>query len=145
MYITRPTQSSDGTTLQTLSSSKGLQMRKLLLVIICLLCGSTVSLNAQIARLEEREAEWKSYALPRANFARQVITEQNVIFRVPADWKQEGTTLEFSGPHGAQLSIWSAAVPDGYPLMEMVAGVLKATGDQIGSTESILTRRTQFQ
>jgi tetratricopeptide (TPR) repeat protein len=120
-------------------------MRKLLLVIICLFCGSTVSLNAQIARLEEREAEWKSYALPRANFARQVITEQNVIFRVPADWKQEGTTLEFSGPHGARLTVFAVAVPDGYPLTEFVAGTLKATADELGSADAVFTRRTQFQ
>ena len=120
-------------------------MRKLLLVIICLFCGSTVSLKAQNARLEEREAEWKSYALPQTNFTRQVISEHDVVFRVPADWTKQGDTLDFTGPHGAQLSVLARDVPDGYPLMEFVAGVLKATGDEIGSAEAILTRRTQFQ
>jgi len=120
-------------------------MRKLLLLIICLFCGSTVSLNAQIPRLEEREVEWKNYALPQTNFNRKVVPEQSVIFRVPADWKQEGDTLEFIGPHEAHLIVFSREVPDGYPLMEFVAGTLKATADQIGSSEGILTRRTQFQ
>src|SRR5690349_22364450 len=116
-------------------------MRKLLLVIICLFCGSTVSLNAQIARLEEREAEWKSYALPQTNFTRQVVPEENVIFRVPADWKRTGDTLDFTGPYEAQLSVVSTRVPDGYPLTEYVAGTLKATADQLGSAEGIFTRR----
>jgi tetratricopeptide (TPR) repeat protein len=120
-------------------------MRKLLLLIICLFCGSTVSLNAQITRLEEREAEWQSYALPQTNFTRRVVPEESVIFRVPADWKQEGDTLVFIGPHDARLTVFSSAVPDGYPLMEFVAGTLKATGDELGSTEALFTRRTQFQ
>src|SRR5262245_2200911 len=120
-------------------------MRKLLLLIICLFWGGTVSLNAQVPGLAEREAEWKSYALPQTSFSRQVITEHDVIFRAPADWKREGESLDFSGPNGAQLSVLATRVPDGYPLTEFVAGVLKATGDELGSSDSILTRRTQFQ
>ena len=36
-------------------------------------------------------------------------------------------------------------VPDGFSLTEYVAGVLKATAELTASTDSILTRRTQFQ
>ncbi|HEU4435615.1 MAG TPA: transglutaminase domain-containing protein [Pyrinomonadaceae bacterium] len=120
-------------------------MRKLLVVIICLLCGSTVSLYAQAPGLAEREAEWKGYALPQTNFSRQVIAEHDVVFRVPADWNRQGESLLFTGPHGAQLTVLASTVPDGYPLTEFVAGTLKATADEIGSAESILTRQTQFQ
>jgi len=120
-------------------------MRKLLVVIICLLCGSTVSLYAQVPGLAEREAEWKAYAIPQTNFSRQVIVDHDVIFRVPADWNRQGETFVFTGPHGAQLSVLANTVPDGYPLTEFVAGTLKATADEIGSAESILTRQTQFQ
>jgi len=66
-------------------------MRKLLVLLTCLICGSAVSLNAQTARLQEREAEWKSYVLPQTNFSRQVNGEKTVVFRVPADWTQQGS------------------------------------------------------
>ncbi len=120
-------------------------MRKLLVVLICLICGSTASLNAQVAALQARDAEWTSYSLPQTNFTRHVTPDKKVVFRVPADWKQQGTELVFDGPHEAQLSVTTGAVPDGYPLTEYVAGMLKATADEIGSSDSILTRRTQFQ
>ncbi|HTG88272.1 MAG TPA: HEAT repeat domain-containing protein, partial [Pyrinomonadaceae bacterium] len=120
-------------------------MRKLLVLLTCLICGSAVSLNAQTARLQEREAEWKSYVLPQTNFSRQVNGEKTVVFRVPADWKQQGSELVWRGPNDAQLSVTPQTVPDGYPLTEYVASVLKGMADVLGSTESILTRRTQFQ
>ena len=145
MYITKPTQSSDVTTLQSLFSSKGPQMRKLLVVLICLFCGSTISLNAQIPSLEARDAEWKSYSLPQSNFTRHVTPDKTLVFRVPADWKKEENELAFVGPHGARLSVSPAPLPEGYPLTEYVAAMLTATADEIGSTESILTRRTHFQ
>ncbi|HET8783610.1 MAG TPA: hypothetical protein VFM63_14385, partial [Pyrinomonadaceae bacterium] len=120
-------------------------MRKLLVVLICLFCGSTISLNAQIPSLEARDAEWKSYSLPQSNFTRHVTPDQRLVFRVPADWKQEENTLAFVGPHGARLTVVTATLPDGYPLTEYVASVLQATADEVGSTESILTRRAHFQ
>ena len=120
-------------------------MRKLLVVLICLFCGSTISLNAQIPSLEARDAEWKSYSLPQSNFTRHVTPDKTLVFRVPADWKKEENELAFVGPHGARLSVAPATLPAGYPLTEYVAGTLTAIADEIGSTESILTRRTQFQ
>src|SRR6185503_17526808 len=120
-------------------------MRKLIPLLILLLCGSTASLNAQKPDLQIREAEWKSYSLPQTSFTRQVTGDKTVVFRVPVGWKQEGTELLFVGPHEAKLSVGSFTVASGYPLTEYVAGILKATATEIGSTESILTRRTQFQ
>jgi len=120
-------------------------MRKLIPLLFLLLCGSTVSLNAQVAGLQARDAEWKSYALPQTNFTRHVISEKNVVFRVPADWKQMAPELVFTGPHDARITVNSQTVPDGYPLTEYVARLLKEVGDLTGSAESILTRRTQFQ
>jgi tetratricopeptide (TPR) repeat protein len=120
-------------------------MRKLLVVLICLFCGSTISLNAQDARLEARDAEWKGYSLPKTNFTRQVTPDKSVVFRVPEGWKQEGSELVFVGPHDARLLVTAEKVPDGYPLTEYVASTLKATADVLASPESILTRRTQFQ
>src|SRR5688572_23260936 len=120
-------------------------MRKLFLLLICLLCGSTISINAQVERLQEREAEWKDYSLPQTNFVRHVTPDKKLVFRVPADWKQGTTELAFTGPHESQITVNVSAVPDGYPLTEYVAGVLKGMGDVLGSTEDILTRRTHFQ
>ena len=120
-------------------------MRKLIPLLILLLCSSTVSLKAQKPDLETREAEWKSYSLPQTSFTRQVTADKTVVFRVPAGWKQEGTEPVFVGPHEAKLTVGSYTVAVGFPLTEYVANVLKATADQIGSTEPVLTRRTQFQ
>ncbi len=106
---------------------------------------STVSMNAQISSLEARDAEWKSYSLPQSNFTRHVTPDKTFVFRVPADWKKEENELAFVGPHGARLSVSPAPLPEGYPLTEYVAAILTATADEIGSTESILTRRTHFQ
>ncbi len=121
-------------------------MRKLIPLLILLLCGSTVSLNAQVANLQEREAEWKSYSLPQTNFTRHVTAEKNLVFRVPADWKQTGPEpFSFTGPHEARILVSTQTVPDGYPLTEFAAAFLKEVGSLTSSAESILTRRTQFQ
>ena len=120
-------------------------MRKLLVLLVCLFCGSAVSLNAQGLSSPEREAEWKSYVLPQTNFSRQLTPNKSIVFRVPADWKQEGSELVFVGPHGARISVIAQAVPDGYPLTEYVASVLKSLEDESVDKDSILTRRTQFQ
>ena len=121
-------------------------MRKLIPLLVLLLCGSTVSLNAQVANLQEREAEWKSYSLPQTNFTRHVTAAKNLVFHMPADWKQTGTdVLTFTGPHEAQISVYTQTVPDGYPLTDYVARFLKDVESLTDSAEPILTRRTQFQ
>ena len=115
----------------------------LLLLLLCL--GGFSSAKAQVDRLEAREAEWKSYALPKTNFKRQVNPEKTVIFRVPADWEQLGTEFKFIGPHAASLEILIQKIPEGYPLDDYFATMLRTVKDQTGRAESILTRKTQLQ
>lgn len=122
-------------------------MRKfpLLPLLLLLLCsGSLVAVKAQVTRLQAREAEWKSYALPKTNFKRQVSPEKTVVFRVPADWEQQGT-FKFKGPHDSTLEIVIQKIPEGYPLDDYFASVLRTVKDLTGRTESILTRKTQLQ
>jgi tetratricopeptide (TPR) repeat protein len=127
-------------------------MRKLVLLLACLLCGdvvllSPVSSQAQTARLQTREAQWKNYALPPANFARHVIAENRIVFRVPAEWKQNSSSerLTFVGPHSSALRVLVQDVPEGYPLGEYFGTVLQGVKNMPGATEGTLTRRTQFQ
>jgi len=121
-------------------------MRKSLLPLVVLLClGCVVSANAQVRRLQAREAEWKSYALPKTNFKRQVNPEKTIVFRVPADWEQQGSDFKFKGPHGASLEILIQKIPEGYPLDDYFAAMLRTVKDLTGRAESILTRKTQLQ
>lgn len=121
-------------------------MRRMFLLLVCFLCGSTgFSLQAQVARQQARDAEWRSYSLPAINFTRQTTPDKTLVFRVPADWKQEGTDLLFRGPHGSSMRMRVDKVPDGYPLPDYVAPILKGIRDVSGLAENPLTRRTQFQ
>ena len=99
-------------------------MRKLTLLLVCVFVTSVVS-NAQVNRSQARDAEWKSYELPKTNFARRTSPEKEFIFRVPADWKQEGTELKFEGPHTAELAVFVEKVPDGYPLQDFFRTMLQ--------------------
>lgn len=120
-------------------------MRKLLLLLVCLVCGSAgLSLKAQVSHQQAREAEWKSYSLPATKFTRHLTPEKKHIFRVPADWKQE-SDLVFSGPNEATIRVIVDTVPDGYPLQDYVAIGLRSIRDLTGLTENPRTRRTQFQ
>ncbi|HXQ68867.1 MAG TPA: hypothetical protein VN844_00135, partial [Pyrinomonadaceae bacterium] len=114
------------------------------LVVLLLYSGSLVAAKAQVTRLQAREAEWKSYALPKSNFKRQVNPEKTFVFRVPADWEQQGT-FKFKGPHGSSLEVLIQKVPEGYPLDDYFASMLRTVKDLTGRTESILTRKTQLQ
>jgi len=118
-------------------------MRKSVLLLLLLLSG-VVCANAQTNRLQAREAEWKNYAVPRTNFSRQIDPDKTFVFRVPADWKQEGTELQFNGPHAAVLKVAVQKVPDGYPLQDFFASILQVVKDS-GTVESTLTRKTQLQ
>ncbi|HET9528374.1 MAG TPA: HEAT repeat domain-containing protein, partial [Pyrinomonadaceae bacterium] len=122
-------------------------MRKFLLpLVVFLFCaGFFASANAQVTRLQAREAEWKNYALPRTNFTRQINPDKNFIFRVPADWQQEGSEFKFKGPHAATLEIGIQKIPDGYPFEDYFASVLQGVRDMPGATESLVTRKTQLQ
>ncbi|HEU4837121.1 MAG TPA: transglutaminase domain-containing protein [Pyrinomonadaceae bacterium] len=94
---------------------------------------------------QAREAEWKSYTLPQTNFARQMSPEKEFLFRVPADWKQQGTELVFNGPHASLIRVTVQKIPDGYPFQEYFAAVLQGVKDLPGATEATVTRKTQLQ
>src|ERR687896_449630 len=100
-------------------------MRKLVLLLVCIF-GCVVSSPAQINRLQARDAEWKNYAVPQTNFARQINPDKDLIFRIPADWKQEDQQLIFNGPHSAKITVMIQKVADGYPLLNYFAAVLQA-------------------
>ena len=120
-------------------------MRKLVPLVLLLLCTSVAFAQAPQSAAQARDAEWKSYTLPQSNFARQVSPEKDLLFRVPADWKQRGTDLIFDGPHDSFIRVTVQKVPDGYPFQEYVAAVLQGVKDLPGATESTLTRKTQLQ
>lgn len=119
-------------------------MRKSLLLII-LLFGISVAAQAQLTQTQARDSEWKSYVLPQANFARQVTAEKELLFRVPADWKQEGSDPIFNGPHNAKLIVTVSKIPDGYPFQQYFASVLKSVRDLPGAADLTLVRKTQLQ
>jgi Flp pilus assembly protein TadD len=122
-------------------------MRKFLLplVVLLLTSGTLVTANAQATRLQAREAEWKSYALPKTNFRREMNPEKTFVFRVPADWERTSTDFKFRGPHSSSLEIMIQKIPEGYPLDDYFAGVVRTVKDLTGGAESILTRKTQLQ
>ena len=113
--------------------------------LISLLLGCSVAANAQTSRLQAREAEWKSYVLPQTNFSRQVTPNKEFLFRVPADWKQEGSELSFTGPHSAQISVHVKEIPNGYPFQQFFASVLQVVRDTPGAAEATIARKTQLQ
>jgi tetratricopeptide (TPR) repeat protein len=120
-------------------------MRKFFPLVLLLLCTSVASAQAPQTPAQAREAEWKSYTLPQTNFARQMSPEMEILFRVPADWKQQGTELVFNGPHTSVIRVTIQKVPDGYPFQEYFAAVLQGVKDLPGVTEATLTRKTQLQ
>ena len=119
-------------------------MRKFLL-LLCLWCCCAVSVFAQLTPTQTREAEWKAYALPQTNFSRQKSDGDKVALRIPADWKQEGGTLTFVGPHTATIRVYLQEIPDGYPLQDYVASMLQVIRDNAVTPEAPLTRKTQIQ
>src|ERR1044072_7482905 len=118
-------------------------MRKLFPLLLLLLC--TTSAQAQLTPAQAREAEWKSYSLPQTNFARQVSPEKQFLFRVPADWKQRGDELWFTGPHTSVIRVTIQKIPDGYPFQDYFAAVLQGVRNRVGAAEGTLTRKTQLQ
>jgi len=113
-------------------------MRKFVSLALLLLCTS-------VASAQTRDAEWKSYALPQTNFTRYVSVDKEFAFRIPADWKQEGASLAFQGPHSATIKIFTQKIPDGYSLREYFASFVRAVREQPGTAEAMQTRKTQLQ
>src|SRR5215217_9341518 len=121
------------------------KMRKFFPLVLLLLCTSVASAQGQLTPAQAREAEWKSYALPQSNFARQMSPQKEFLFRVPADWKQQGTELTFNGPHTSFIKVYASKIPDGYPFQEYFATALRSVRDVPGAADRTLTRKTQLQ
>jgi len=122
-------------------------MRKLFLIIslwCCCVVSAPAQTPSQLTPAQAREAEWKAYALPQINFVRQKDAEETIVFRVPADWKQE-TSMSFVGPHSAAIHVYVQQIPDGYPLQEYFVSFLQVVRDRAGAAETTLTRKTQIQ
>ncbi|HEX5876680.1 MAG TPA: transglutaminase domain-containing protein [Pyrinomonadaceae bacterium] len=119
-------------------------MRRIIPLLLLIFVTCVVS-NAQLTRLQARDAEWKSYQLPKTNFARQTSPEKEFVFRVPADWKQQGTELVFEGPHTATLQVFVQKVADGYPLQDFFSTMLQVVKDTPGAAETVVTRKVQLQ
>src|SRR5262245_45266360 len=110
-------------------------MRKLFL-LVGLWCCCAVSAYAQSTPAQSREAEWKGYALPQTNFARQKSADNKVVFRIPADWKQQAGELTFTGPNSAVIRVYVQEIPDGYPLQDYVTSFLRVVRDNAGTPEA---------
>src|SRR5215213_5196477 len=121
------------------------KMRKLVPLVLLLLCTSLAFAQATLTPSQAREAEWKSYALPQTNFARQMSPDKEFLFRVPADWKQQGAELVFNGPHTSVIKVNVQKIPDGYPFQEYFASVLQGMRDLPGAADAPVTRKTQLQ
>ncbi|NJO35452.1 MAG: hypothetical protein HC869_22580, partial [Rhodospirillales bacterium] len=48
--------------------------------------------SAQSLTAAEREAEWQSFTVPAALFARYVDNNKTLAIRIPADWQRVETT-----------------------------------------------------
>ncbi len=120
-------------------------MRTLLLAILLLAVPYTASSQTQAERIQTREAEWKNYSVPKTTFVRHLGPDKNFIVRVPSEWKQAGDSMTFNGPHESVIRISVEKVPDGLPLADYVAAVIKTVDGILGANTSPLARRTNFQ
>ena len=130
-------------------------MRKLSLAIVglALTCLSPFAVGrAQSTQVSRREAEWKSYALPQADFVRRVDSSGTVLFRVPENWKpeepatgqQEEKSYRFIGPHSSLLQVSVQKIPDGLPLQDYLAAILRQLRNLPGSADSLIVRHTEL-
>jgi Flp pilus assembly protein TadD len=122
-------------------------MRKLFLVIslwCCCVVSAAAQAPAQLTPAQAREAEWQAYAVPAGNFVRRKNSEDNIVFRVPADWKQE-TSMSFAGPHSATINVYVQQIPDGYSLQEYFTSLLQIVRDNASTADATVTRKTQIQ
>jgi len=120
-------------------------MRKLTFAVIILLGVLVSPAHAQSEALKERETEWNAYALPQGTFTRYIPTDKQFIVRVPSDWKQTGNQLLFTAPHSSTFHVITEKIPDGLPLTEYVAAMMRTIDGLLGSDVSPIIRRTQLQ
>jgi hypothetical protein len=117
-------------------------LRLLILLFVQLAAGSVAS--AQNADPQARNAEWKSYKLPEAEFSRFLGTSKIVTFRAPASWEQAAGYLQFKGPHESELRLIVETVPDGIPLKSYTNAVLQGLRNIPGGADSLTVRTTEI-
>jgi tetratricopeptide (TPR) repeat protein len=91
-----------------------------------------------------RETEWQNHKLPASSFVRHVDSSKTVMFRVPSEWKQQGSEPRFSGPEGVELRFIVEKISDGMPLQSYVAAVLQRLRNLPGGADSLTVRRTRL-
>ncbi len=111
-----------------------------LVFLLCLLARA----SAQSLTVAEREAEWQSFKVPAALFARVVDAEQTLTFRVPADWQKATDGLRFTSPEGAQLTVIIEEIPEGLPLKGYVQGLMQGLRNLPGGPDAITVRKTEI-
>src|SRR6266851_1881898 len=118
----------------SLQNSPGLRGQYLSIASVVLSCVFLCAVcNAQTTPASNRDAEWKSYALPTSEFVRLVDESNAVLFRVPASWKKEEgggtneqrTVFRFAGPYSSLLQISIEKIPNGLPLPDYLAAILQ--------------------
>jgi Flp pilus assembly protein TadD len=109
---------------------------------LILLCFAAES-RAQNANTGAREDEWQGYKLPASNFIRLTDSTKALAFRVPIEWKQQGSELNFEGPD-AELKIVIEKIPDGIPLRAYVAALVQGLRGLPGGPDALLVRRTKM-
>jgi hypothetical protein len=97
--------------------------------------------RAQITDADARETEWQSYKLPASEFARFMDESKSLVFRVPVEWKQQGSELRFTGADGVELQVVIETIPDGIPLQSYASAMLQSLRSLPGGPDSIVTRR----
>ena len=129
-------------------------MRKLyppiVTLVLTLLCLGSNGL-AQSGQISARDAEFKTYNAPASEFVRRVDSSGTVLFRAPANWKEEAAQsaakegrYRFTGPASTLLAITVGTIPDGLPLGDYLAAILQQLRSVPGAADSLTVRRTEM-
>src|SRR5215216_6012661 len=110
--------------------------------VLVLLCFASEG-RAQNPNLSAREAEWQSYKLPASNFIRYTDPTKALTFRVPVEWKQQGSELDFIGPD-VELKVIIEEIPDGIPLRSYVAAMTQGLRGLPDGPDALQVRRTEM-
>src|ERR1041385_4569823 len=120
-----------------------IRLRMLAGLIVCVVVAVC---SAQVAN-SDRAAEWKSWAIPAADFARFVDEENGVVARTPSAWKPDLTAkrgTRFIGPEATVLQLSIEKIPSGLPLQSYAAQILQGLRDLPGSGDSLTVRQVDM-
>ncbi|MEW6125811.1 MAG: transglutaminase domain-containing protein [Acidobacteriota bacterium] len=104
-------------------------------------CFTAIS-DAQESNL--RATEWQNYQLPATEFKRIVTPEKNLVFRVPANWQQQGQALAFSTADQVQLQVVIETIPEGISLKQYLLSLVQGLRNIPGGTDALSVRRVQL-